>query len=151
VLASRVYSPLAVHLCVCLMYYCNFILIHITNKTMWITPIVLMLSMLLFVYIVRRKLSIEKAATCPQISTLILLIFYFPIFLVKGLIPAILAARKYYGPTFCLHILGVKWRIFFITEHNGRNAISKNTHLRLPAAHVAQLFGLSEKVTGRKR
>lgn len=90
----------------------------------------------------------RKVTICPKIDILTLAVFYIPIFLIQGLVPAILSARKRYGCTFCLHIPGMKRRIFFITGSHGRNAISKNADLRLPAAQVARVFGISEETTG---
>jgi hypothetical protein len=113
---------------------------------MWITLVIIILSLLLFLYVFRQNV-IET--TYPQIHTLTLLVCYIPIFIVKGLGPAILAMRKCYGPTFCLHIWGMKRRIFFITDSNGRSVISRNTHIRLPAAQVAQVFGISKETTGK--
>lgn len=91
----------------------------------------------------------NKTSICPKIDLLTLLIFYAPLFLIGGFVQAILAARKRYGPTFCLHFPGMKRCIFFITGSHGRNAVSKNVDLRLPAAQVAQVFGISEKTVGK--
>jgi hypothetical protein len=116
---------------------------------MWFFLIIIMLFSFVLRYLFRRNSSPkskEKVATCPGIDTLTFLVFYIPIFLVKGLVPAILVAREYYGLIFCLKTSGIKRRIFFITELHGRNTISNDIPIRLPAAQVAQVFDLQTMI-----
>lgn len=133
---------------------CTRISQYISNRTMWLFFIVTTLSSLLIFYLCRRQFSpmaVGKAATFAQIDTLTLLLFYIPIFFLQGLVPAILAARQYYGPSFYLKIWGIKRRIFFITDPEGRKTVSKSAFIRMPDGLVAQVFGVSHKTVGKRR
>lgn len=116
---------------------------------MWLYLLIIIL-ILLCVFILRQQYGCQStfhtSSTCPQVSNIALFFYYLPIFLRRGLVPAILSARNHYGSMFSFRIVGMKRRIYFLTDITARSAISRSAHLRLPAGQVARVFGVGPEI-----